>query len=99
MPGDVVIGDREGVNFIPPHIVKQFIDSAEVTHIHDEWTRSKFEAGTYRSTDIYSSPSDPALVKEYQEYLKQKLGPKAYEEYLKRPRPGQPSPGGGGGER
>jgi hypothetical protein len=35
------------------------------------------------STDIYSRPSDPALIKEYDDYLKQKLSPQAYEEYLK----------------
>jgi 4-hydroxy-4-methyl-2-oxoglutarate aldolase len=88
-PGDVVFGDREGVNFIPPHVIQQYVDAAAVTHVHDDWTRKKFEAGTYRSTDIYSTPSDPALIREYEEYLK-KANPKAYEEYLKRPRPGQP---------
>lgn len=84
MPGDVVFGDREGVNFIPPHMVQRLIDEAKITHIHDEWTRMKFAEGKYKSTDIYSRPRDPALIKEYEEYLKQKLGPAAYEEYRKR---------------
>ena len=93
-PGDVVFGDREGVNFIPPHLIQQYIDSADITHIHDEWTQMKFATGNYKSTDIYSSPSDPALIKEYEAYLKQKLSPTAYEQYMKRPRPGQPAPAG-----
>jgi hypothetical protein len=97
MPGDLVFGDREGVNFIPPHMVQGFLDTALITHIHDEWTRKKFDENKYKSTDIYSSPSDPALRQEYEEYLKQKLGPKAYEEYQKRPRPGQPPAAGRGG--
>ncbi len=84
LPGDVVLGDREGVYFIPPHLVEQIVNEAEITHIHDEWTRMKFDEHKYKSTDIYSSPRDPALRKEYEEYLKQKLGPKAYEEYMKR---------------
>lgn len=88
MPGDVVFGDREGVYFIPPHLVKEVVDVADVTHIHDEWTKRKFDEGKYKSSDIYGSPHDPALIKEYQDYLKQKLGAKAYEEYMKR-RPGQ----------
>jgi len=88
MPGDVVFGDREGVSFIPPHMVQGIVDAAEITHIHDDWTKMKFKEGKYVSTDIYSRPSDPALVKEYEDYLKQKLGPKAYEEYLKN-RPAQ----------
>jgi regulator of RNase E activity RraA len=85
MPGDVVFGDREGVSFIPPHLVQGIIDAAQITHIHDDWTKMKFEQGKgkYVSTDIYSRPSDPALIKEYEDYLKEKLGPKAYEDYLK----------------
>ncbi len=97
MPGDVVFGDREGVNFIPPHLVKQLVDTADVTHLHDEWTRSKFEAGAYKSTDIYSRPRDAALLKEYEDYLKQKLSPQAYEEYLKESRSGALGRGGRGG--
>jgi regulator of RNase E activity RraA len=84
MPGDVVLGDREGVYFIPPHLVKDIVDAADITHIHDEWTRLKFDEGKYRSGEIYGSPRDPALIKEYEEYLKRKLGPERYEEYLKR---------------
>lgn len=74
MPGDVVFGDREGVYFIPPHLVKQVLDKADVTHIHDEWTKMKLLTGKYKSSEIYPSPTDPALKKEYEEYLKQKLG-------------------------
>jgi hypothetical protein len=42
--------------------------------VHDEWTKMKLETGKYKSSDIYSSPRDPALKKEYEEYKKQKLG-------------------------
>jgi regulator of RNase E activity RraA len=84
LPGDVVFGDREGVYFIPPHLVKELVDQAEITHIHDEWTKKKFDEGKYKSTDIYGSPRDPALLKEYEEYLKQRLGPAAYDAYKKR---------------
>jgi regulator of RNase E activity RraA len=77
MPGDVVFGDSEGVSFIPPHLVQGIVDAAQTTHIHDEWTKKKFDEGKYKSTDVYSRPRDPALLKEYEEYLKQKLGPTA----------------------
>jgi len=88
MPGDVVFGDSEGVSFIPPHLVQGIIDEAQVTHLHDEWTKRKFDEGKYKSTEVYSRPRDPALLKEYDDFLKEKLGPKAYEEYMKRPQPG-----------
>lgn len=76
MPGDVVFGDREGVYFIPPHLVEEVVDKAEETHIHDEWTKMKLGTGKYKSSDIYGSPKDEKLKKEYDEYLKQRLGKK-----------------------
>jgi 4-hydroxy-4-methyl-2-oxoglutarate aldolase len=73
MPGDMVLGDPEGIYFIPPQMVQQTVDNADVVHIHDEWTRKMFETGKYKSSDIYSTPKDPALKKEYDEYLKKRL--------------------------
>lgn len=93
LPGDVVLGDREGVYFIPPHLVQEILDEAEITHVHDEWTKKKFDEGKYKSTEIYGRPTDPALIKEYETYLKQKVGPEAYERYSKRmQQPGQQRP-------
>jgi 4-hydroxy-4-methyl-2-oxoglutarate aldolase len=73
MPGDLVFGDSEGVYFIPPALVQQVVDNADIIHIHDEWTRKKFDEGKYKSSEIYGSPKDPALKKEYDEYLKKRL--------------------------
>jgi 4-hydroxy-4-methyl-2-oxoglutarate aldolase len=73
MPGDLAVGDREGVYFIPPQFVKEVLDRADEIHIHDEWTKKKFAEGKYKSSEIYSSPTDPKLKQEYQDYLKQKL--------------------------
>lgn len=73
MPGDVVVGDREGVAFIPPQLIQDVVDRADTSHIHDEWTRIKFKEGKYKSSEIYGSPKDPALRKEYDEYLKKRL--------------------------
>ena len=73
MPGDLVVGDSEGVYFIPPALVQQVVDNSDVIHIHDEWTRMKFDEGKYKSSEIYGSPKDPALKKEYDEYLAKRL--------------------------
>jgi regulator of RNase E activity RraA len=73
MPGDLVLGDSEGVYFIPPNLVQPIVDNADTIHIHDEWTRKKFDEAKYKSSDIYSTPRDPALKKEYDEYLKKRL--------------------------
>jgi 4-hydroxy-4-methyl-2-oxoglutarate aldolase len=73
MPGDLAVGDREGVYFIPPQAVKAVLDRADETHVHDEWTKKKFDEGKYKSSEIYGSPKDPKLKKEYEEYLKKRL--------------------------
>ena len=67
------MGDREGLYFIPPHLAEEVMDSADKIHIHDEWTRMKFDEGKYNSSEIYSTPSDPALKKEYEQFLQKRL--------------------------
>src|SRR5215471_18049089 len=73
MPGDLVVGDREGVYFIPPHLVKEVLDRADEIRVHDEWTKKKFAEGKYKSSEIYGSPKDPKLKEEYEAYLKRRL--------------------------
>lgn len=74
MPGDVVLGDRTGVIFIPPQLVKQIVETAELTHIHDEWTKAKFLTGKYKASELYGGPLSPEMKKEYDDYVKKKLG-------------------------
>jgi regulator of RNase E activity RraA len=69
MPGDVVFGDNEGVTFIPPHLVQRVVERSEVTQLHDLWTKEKLRTGKYKSSEIYSRPRDPALLKEYEDWL------------------------------
>jgi regulator of RNase E activity RraA len=76
MPGDVVLGDRTGIMFIPPQLVKEIVEKAELTHIHDEWTKQKFLTGKYKASELYGGPLSPELEKEYDAYVKQKLGAK-----------------------
>jgi 4-hydroxy-4-methyl-2-oxoglutarate aldolase len=85
MPGDLVVGDREGVYFVPPQFVQEVLDQADKTHIHDEWTKKKFAAGKYKSSEIYSTPTDPKLRQEYQEYLKKRLEELRKERAAKKP--------------
>jgi len=74
MPGDVVLGNREGVIFIPPHLVKEIVDAADLTHIHDEWTKEKFLTGKYKASELYGGPGlTPELQKEYDAYVKKRL--------------------------
>jgi len=71
MPGDVVLGDEEGVTFIPPHLVQDVINGAERTKLRDEWIKSKMDLRKYKSSELYGTLS-PELQKELDEYIKSK---------------------------
>ncbi|HYM12384.1 MAG TPA: dimethylmenaquinone methyltransferase [Bryobacterales bacterium] len=73
MPGDVVLGDREGVIFIPPQLVQQVVDEADLTHIHDDWTKEKFLTGKYKASELYGGPLSPENQKEFDAYKKKRL--------------------------
>jgi regulator of RNase E activity RraA len=73
MPGDMAVGTKEGIYFVPPQLVEQVLDGADEIHVHDEWTKKKFDEGKYKSADIYGSPKDAALKQEYADYLKKRL--------------------------
>jgi 4-hydroxy-4-methyl-2-oxoglutarate aldolase len=76
MPGDIVLGDRDGILFIPPQLVEEVIDSARSQRARDEWVKAKFDTGKYKSGEIYGRPTDPALLKEMEEYIKAKTAKK-----------------------
>jgi 4-hydroxy-4-methyl-2-oxoglutarate aldolase len=72
MPGDVVFGDRDAVFFLPPQLVEQVVKSFESTEARFEWIKKKFDERKYKSSEIYGRPRDPQLVKEMEEYIKNK---------------------------
>jgi regulator of RNase E activity RraA len=71
MPGDIVLGDRDGILFIPPHLVEEILASAKTQRLRDQWVKGKFDLGKYKSSEIYGRPTDPALLKEFLEYTGQ----------------------------
>ncbi len=70
MPGDVVFGDREGVTFIPVHLVQKIIEDAENVRLKDEFTKIKIREGKYRIRDTY--PLNKELQKEFEEWKKKR---------------------------
>jgi 4-hydroxy-4-methyl-2-oxoglutarate aldolase len=74
MLGDVVLGNDEGVIFIPPHLVKEIVEQADLIHIHDDWTKDKFLTGKYKASELYGGPPlSPELQKEYDAFKKKRM--------------------------
>lgn len=75
MPGDIVLADREGLWFIPPHMVQSVLDSGEVSKARDDWSLTMLGTGKYTSRQIYG-PLTPELQKERDAYVLEKTGRK-----------------------
>ena len=73
MPGDVVLADREGMWFIPPQMVKEVVESGEMSKARDDWSLMMLGTGKYASRQIYG-PLTPELQKERDEYVFKKTG-------------------------
>ncbi|NND30975.1 MAG: RraA family protein [Saprospiraceae bacterium] len=52
MPGDVVLGLREGVVFIPAHLALEVVETSEWTRLKDEFGHSRLQAGIYTAGQI-----------------------------------------------
>jgi regulator of RNase E activity RraA len=52
MPGDVAIGDPEGVTFVPPQLAEKVADDTEMDHLVDEWGHMMLREGRYTPGEI-----------------------------------------------
>jgi regulator of RNase E activity RraA len=52
MPGDIAIGDPEGVTFVPPQLAEKLADDAEMDHMVDEWGHTMLREGKYTPGQI-----------------------------------------------
>jgi regulator of RNase E activity RraA len=75
MPGDIVLADREGMWFVPPHMVKDVVESGELSKARDDWSLMMLSTGKYTSRQIYG-PLTPELQKQRDEYIFKKTGRK-----------------------
>ena len=69
MPGDVVLGGREGVIFIPPHMAQEIVEKSEAERVHDDFTSKCLIEKKYLAGEIYGAKWTDALWKEFKEYL------------------------------
>jgi 4-hydroxy-4-methyl-2-oxoglutarate aldolase len=52
MPGDIAIGDPEGITFVPPQLAEKLADETEMDHLIDEWGHSMLREGKYTPGQI-----------------------------------------------
>jgi 4-hydroxy-4-methyl-2-oxoglutarate aldolase len=52
MPGDIAIGDPEGITFVPPQLAGKVADDTEMDHMVDNWGHMMLREGRYTPGQI-----------------------------------------------
>jgi 4-hydroxy-4-methyl-2-oxoglutarate aldolase len=71
MPGDIALGDPEGVTFIPPQLAEKVADDSEMDHQVDDWGHEMLREKKYTPGQI-DSKWTPDMIREFNAWLAQK---------------------------
>jgi 4-hydroxy-4-methyl-2-oxoglutarate aldolase len=71
MPGDIAVGDPEGVTFIPAHLAEKVADTAEMTHLVDDWGHTMLREGKYTPGQI-DGKWTKEMIREFNAWAAQK---------------------------
>jgi 4-hydroxy-4-methyl-2-oxoglutarate aldolase len=85
MPGDVVLGKKEGVIFIPAHLAQEVVETSEVIRLRDQFGHQRLREGKYTPGQIDRRWTDE-IEKDFTEWLRargDKLTPYQREKLLK----------------
>jgi 4-hydroxy-4-methyl-2-oxoglutarate aldolase len=58
MPGDVVLGKRSGVVFVPPHLAAKVVTTSEIVQLRDLFGKQRIREGVYTSGEVDRRWSD-----------------------------------------
>lgn len=71
MPGDVAIGDPEGITFVPPQLAAKVADDTEMDHLVDEWGHMMLREGKYTPGEI-DNRWTPQMIQQFNAWLEKK---------------------------
>lgn len=70
LPGDIVLGTRTGVTFIPPQIAREVVERSEDTRERDVFGQQRLREGKYTPGEIDVSVWIDMIEADYQEWRK-----------------------------
>jgi 4-hydroxy-4-methyl-2-oxoglutarate aldolase len=71
MPGDIAIGDPEGITFVPPQLAEKLADDTEMDRLVDEWGHTMLREGKYTPGQI-DAKWTKQMVDEFNAWLEKK---------------------------
>ena len=72
MPGDVVLGLREGVVFVPAHLALEVVESAELIQLKDAFGYERLKAGVYTAGQIDAAWTE-AIDQDFHGWVRERL--------------------------
>jgi len=70
LPGDIVLGTREGVIFIPAHLAELVVERSENIRLRDQFGQMRLREGTYGPADIDRADWPAHIEEDYQNWRK-----------------------------
>ncbi|MBN1479091.1 RraA family protein [candidate division KSB1 bacterium] len=68
MPGDVVLGKKEGIIFIPAHLVQEVVETSEIVRLRDQFGHQRLREGKYTPGEIDRRWTEN-IEKDFQQWL------------------------------
>jgi 4-hydroxy-4-methyl-2-oxoglutarate aldolase len=71
MPGDIAIGDPEGITFVPPQLAGKVADDTEMDHLIDDWGHTMLREGRYTPGQI-DAKWTKEMIEQFNAWLEKK---------------------------
>jgi 4-hydroxy-4-methyl-2-oxoglutarate aldolase len=71
MPGDIAIGDPEGITFVPPQLAGKVADDTEMDHLVDDWGHTMLREGKYTPGQI-DNKWTKEMIEQFNAWLEKK---------------------------
>ncbi len=71
MPGDIAIGDPEGITFVPPQLAEKVANDTAMDHLVDEWGHMVLREGKYTPGQI-DAPWTREMIQQFNTWLERK---------------------------
>ena len=73
LPGDVVLGTRTGVIFIPPHLAQEVVEYSEDIRLRDQFSKQRLSEGRYKPGQVDVPIWAPEIEADFQAWLQARL--------------------------
>jgi hypothetical protein len=72
-PGDVILGKREGVVVIPPHLAEKVVERAEFIRLKDAFGFERLKSGVYTPGQIDTGDWSDEIEEDFTQWMRSNI--------------------------